>query len=311
MLSATDEESLRSLIKSVMRLSRLGNGTVLEKAILTACDDIRDEAELSGAEILVITDGAAHLDKAKIQEALGSSITINAIKIGDASIAFDEKILHDEAARGSSPESHSLARVEEQMRHLEYELANASTSRTSRIQAEMEGLRNQANKMLRHIIESLRAEYGREIESLSRVFVNIDDISTDALFHLSPEQIEELRELVIAAEEEFREGVNGETLKEVALLYEHLSMLIEEADITEEEALREMQGRLSALLDNAAESFNRSTGLGGVSRDDARDIGFMLQHRSFGDHSILKIFLDLVRRFLKAPKIMSLKLRRK
>ncbi len=310
LVTATDMTSLRALIRTIMRLSRLGNGTALEKAILTACDDICRDSALSGAELLVITDGAAHLDKGRITEALGSAITINTIKIGDAKVAIDEKILHDEAARGSSPESHSLAEIGERIRHLEFEMTNASTSRIERIQAEVRSLKGQMERMRQHIVEHMRSEYGREIEAISRVFVNVDDITADSLFHLTPEQLAELRELVIAAEAEFKGGIDAETLKEVVLLYEHISMLLEEPVDENEPSLKELRNKLSGLLDDFVQSTGRSPGGGasGIRRDDLRDLGMMLQHRSLGDNSLIATLLQLLRRIMNIRPFGRLKI---
>ncbi len=311
--TATDRATLRTLIRHVMRLRELGNGTVMEKAILTACEDIRKDAELSGAEILIITDGAAHLDKSTIQEALGRTITINTIKIGDARVALDPKILADEAARGNSPESHALAKVRDRIRHLEFEASNASTSRAERIRAEISSLTRQCEKMQTHIVDHMRAEYGREIETLSNVFVNVDDISADQIFNLNQEQIDALRKLVVAVSGAFRSGLDGETLKEVALLYEHISMLLEEEVGEGKDQLREMKSELDGMLNDAAESLSTpgAGGRGGISRDDMRDLGFMMQHRSFSDISIARILKELVERAMRAARFSRIKVIRR
>lgn len=315
LVTATDMKSLRSLIRYIMRLRKLGNGTAMEKAILTACDDISKQADLSGAEILIITDGAAHLDKVKILDALGSSMTVNTVKIGDAKVALDEKILHDEAARGSSPESHTLVKIEERIHYLDVEMRNASPSRMQRIQEEINSLKGQAERTRRHVIEHMRGEYGREIESLSRVFVNVDDITADEIFKLSPEHLEELRQLVIAAEEAFRAGVDAETLKEVSLLYEHVMMLLEEGETENTAALHEMESKLSGLLDDFVQAVGRSMGgaASNIGRDDLRDLSMMLQHRSIGENSLLATLFSLLRKLLTVrPFVKKLKvLRRK
>lgn len=310
LVTATDIKSFRTLIHHVMRLRKLGNGTAMEKAILTACEDFGQLADLSGAEILIITDGAAHLDKVRILDALGSTITVNTIKIGDAKVAVDEKILHDEAARGSSPESHMLVQIRDRIRHLEGEMRNASPSRAERIQVEINSLRGQEQRTHRHVIEHMRGEYGREIESLSRVFVNVDDITADNIFKLSAEHLEELRQLVIAAEEAFRSGVDAETLKEVSLLYEHVMMLLDESEAENNAALHEMESRLSSLLDDFVKAVGRSMGgaASSIGRDDLRDLSMMLQHRSIGDNSLLATLFSLLRKLLSVrPFVGKLK----
>lgn len=311
--TATDRRTLQHLIRHVMRLRQLGNGTIMEKAILVACEDIRKDAELSGAEILMITDGAAHLDKSTIQEALGHSITINTIKIGDATVALDPKILADEAARGSSPESHALAKVRERMRHLQFESTNASTSRAVRIRNEIQSLERQARATEERIVESMRSEYGREIEKLSKVFVNVDDLEMDEIFRLSDEQMNDLRNLVLAVSDAFRTGLDGETLKEVALLYEHISMLIEESAGERLDELNSLKGELDGMLNAASESFNGASASAGgsVSRDDLRDLGFMMQHRSFTDLSIGKIVRQLIDRVVRAARFSRIKVVRR
>ena len=42
-----------------------------ERAIVQACEDIREQPSLAGAEILVVTDGAARLREDRIETTIG------------------------------------------------------------------------------------------------------------------------------------------------------------------------------------------------------------------------------------------------
>jgi hypothetical protein len=60
--TARDIPGFDQLISDVMHIKALGNGTSMQKALQTAIDDISHESQLSQAQILVITDGVAHID---------------------------------------------------------------------------------------------------------------------------------------------------------------------------------------------------------------------------------------------------------
>src|SRR5262249_452994 len=158
---------LWKLIRYTMRLNSLGNGTVMEKAILQAAEDIRAKSSLSGAEILMVTDGACHLDVEKIREALGNMIKINTIKIGNAELHPDPKFLEEVGWRGKRAEQGNLGQLEEEVRR-----AKALVSKSSNDNAVL--IARRAGQLRAQIVEKLKRTYGREIEQLSSVFVNVD-----------------------------------------------------------------------------------------------------------------------------------------
>jgi hypothetical protein len=90
--TARDLPSFERLISEMMHLNAAGNGTSLQKALQTAIDDISHESQLSHAQILVITDGVAHIDLDSLQEQLGNQITVNTVKIGSSRIQLDNVI---------------------------------------------------------------------------------------------------------------------------------------------------------------------------------------------------------------------------
>jgi hypothetical protein len=84
-----DKISFDNLIAHIMGLKAEGRGTAMEKALMTAIQDIRVDSFMAEAEILVITDGAAHIDIDKVKHSLGDAIHIHCIKIGSASLKPD------------------------------------------------------------------------------------------------------------------------------------------------------------------------------------------------------------------------------
>ncbi|MGE3802896.1 MAG: hypothetical protein AB7H80_17910, partial [Candidatus Kapaibacterium sp.] len=102
-------------------------------------------------------------------------------------------------------------------------------------------------------------------------------------------------------------------LKEVVILYEHISKLLQEPVDENENSLRDMQGKLSGLLDDFVQSTKRSPGGGAsnIKRDDLRDLGMMLQHRSLGDNSLIATLVKLLRQVLSLPRFRKLKFSKK
>ncbi len=290
--TATDTESLWKMIRYTMRLSKLGNGTVMEKAILQAADDIRAKSSLSGAEILMVTDGACHLDVEKIRDSLGKMIRINTIKIGNAVIVPDEKFLNDLASSGNSPEQRNLRQLEEELRRAKGSVSKSSSENIHAIQRRISQLRAP-------IMERLHRTYGKEIELLSSVFVNVDDISADSIFTLRQSEIEEIRELLAEVEADFDTGIDADSLREAALLYEHVQMLLKTGGSQEQiQQLQEMAARLQELLKDVLETSTAlDSAINNLSRADVHDLHMMLGMRS-AQHgqSILSMLLNVLRR---------------
>ena len=103
--TARDVPSYDSLISDVMHINAIGNGTVLQKALQTAVDDIAHESQLSHAQILVVTDGVAHIDLDRLREQMGDQITVNTVKIGHARMHIDAKVIEDQVFQSSSDET--------------------------------------------------------------------------------------------------------------------------------------------------------------------------------------------------------------
>lgn len=304
---ATDARTLRSLTQAAMRVSRLGNGTVMERAILQAADDIRAQAALSGAELLVITDGACHIDLERMRSALGDTIRVNTVKIGNAQIYAEDRELHEIATNGTSPQQLELVRLEESLRRAEYDVRSASTdAERVHLKSEVGSLRRRLEQVQSSLFERMRATYGREIESLSRVFINIDDITSDAIFVLRDSEIAEMRELVKEVELDFDEGLDADDLREAAVLYEHVQLLLElaPAGSDQQQQLRELASRLEDLLRDVLESESApkrgSSALRGIARSDMRDLNLMLHHGSGRGASVIAAFIAMIRRALRA-----------
>ena len=297
--TATDAHGLRKLIRYTMRLGQLGNGTVMEKAILQATEDIRARSSLSGAEILMVTDGACHLDVDRIRGALGDSIRLSTVKIGNAEVFPDDRFLRDAASRSSSAQGREILRLEEEIRRVRFDLGISSSDGEKRsLESKIRNLERRVEEQRTAVIGRIRETYGREIELLSSTFVNIDDLSADKIFTLSRHQIDEIRELLAEVESDFSEGVDADSLREAALLYEHVQMILNTAASSEHAAeLEAIAGRLRQLLGDMIENGEvPAGGARGISRADLHDLHMMLQMQSTRGDSLMKLLLALLRR---------------
>lgn len=297
--TASDMPGLRRLIRYTMRLNRLGNGTVMERAILQAAEDIRAQSALSGAEILMVTDGACHLDQEKVRSALGDTIRINTIKIGNAELYPDDKFLGHLAGQGDNADARNLARLEEDVRRSKIDLGRITIESERRsMGAHIASTQSRADQLRALLVDRLKLTYGREIETLSTVFVNIDDISADAIFTLRQSEIDEIRELLAEVEMDFEDGVDADALREAALLYEHVQMLLKAGgDAEQMEQLQQMADRLSELLKDVTETTDAvDSAVRKMSRSDLHDLHMMLNIKSSQGGSLLKMLLAMIRR---------------
>ncbi|MFM8179828.1 MAG: vWA domain-containing protein, partial [Candidatus Kapaibacterium sp.] len=196
---AHDLPAYNKLISSIMHVKALGKGTVLQRALLTAIEDIRRFSGLSDAEILVITDGAAHIELKKVRDALGDDIRIHTVKIGDEKIDVDAKFVEYHLRDANTEDAERLRTLLEKQRALEAQSA-AATGGTlkARLAQELSGVKRQVALFTERVGAYIRDHFGKEIIELSTVYVNVPDIDPREIVRLSEERIQELERSVDA-----------------------------------------------------------------------------------------------------------------
>ena len=249
---ARDIPSYDRLISDVMHLSAQGNGTVMQKALVTAIDDISHESQLSSAHILVVTDGVAHIDLDLIRTMMGSTITINTVKIGDAKMYVDAKMIEDQLQTSSSDDAVRIRELIEQRRDLERQIASASGQhRTTALKSQLQLVQRHIDTLMQRTSAWAADNDGNEIKELSTVYVNVDDIKPDEMFALPEEQVRELEELADDLLAALRDERQVEDIKRAAILYDHLMLLMRYNKIDAsrfEAAANELGEMLDAIL---------------------------------------------------------------
>lgn len=223
---AKDQRSYRELLARIARIQKLGNGTVLAKALRIACEDLRTNPLFSGAEILVITDGAVHLDIEKIRQWLGNDIVLNTVKIGHAQLELTEQNLRDLAYTDESEDAKTIRKLFDRVREIEVQYQHSSSDQRRRqLQQQLQWARQNLQSQLERMRQKLGPLYGREIEQLSQIYVEVDDLEPEQLFRLTAERLAALRKEVQQLATKIREINDAALLKQFALLYDHLLFL--------------------------------------------------------------------------------------
>ncbi len=276
---ANDRDSFDQLMRQVARQVTLGNGTCLEKAITTACDDIRNERTVAGAEILVVTDGAARLRIGHLREALGDRIRLHCVKLGHAQVYPTDQWLHDRLELDddtTTRRGQRIVQLRERKRLLESALRDTHDAGTRYgIEGEIRKIEGEQGE----IAAELRQDYGHEIERLAHVYVELDDIDPAKVFALDEAQLEALKELVRRLLEELdATPTPADAMKRAALLMSHLAMLAsEQADPVAREFLEQLRSALEHRLHDAMTAHESHVLEGGLlSRADQRDLRVLL-----------------------------------
>ncbi|MCS7000191.1 MAG: VWA domain-containing protein [Candidatus Kapabacteria bacterium] len=226
-LSAEDVPSYRQLLRMLLLLEAHGRGTNLQEAIETAIEDIQQHQSLSDAEILVITDGAAHLDIERLREKMGTSIRLHAVKIGHERIVPDPAMVEYYARKLGTPDARRLLELQERRRQLEHQLQLASTTARRSMLAHDIGVLDRLIGELAHKVAHYATEhFGSDIEQLSEVFVELDDIDPAVIFQLSVEQRAWLERIARALLEEFEQFHRNDDAERMAALVEYLRQLL-------------------------------------------------------------------------------------
>lgn len=250
--TARDIPSFEALISDVMHINAVGNGTVLQKALSTAIEDIQHESQLSQAQILVITDGVAHIDVEQLQAGMGENITVNTVKIGHARMHVDSKVIEDQIYHSTSEDAVRLRELLKQKRDLELQTSTASGHlRQEALKSQIGLLQRQIDHLTEKLGAFISEHYGTEIQKLSTVYVNIDDIPAEQMFSLPEEKVSELEALAEALLAALAEEHQVEDIKRAAILYDHLYLLMQYNKIDAprlEKAAQELENMLDHIL---------------------------------------------------------------
>jgi hypothetical protein len=277
--TAVDQASYEALMRYVLRIVQLGEGTVLQKALFQALEDINEKEHLSGAEILIITDGAVSLDEDSIRSRMDENIEIHTVKIGHAQVFASEAQIADMVARGQVKDR-TLIDLQSQKADIEHKLrVTEGSARRQSLEQMLNGVRAQ--------IAGHKVPFGHELENISTVYINIDDFNETERFRADHETIDDLEALAKALEEEAKEFLTPELTKKLAVLHDHIQFLQRfETDESLRERLKSIDQHLRGLLSqflgtpnesdsNAAEAGMQPTRMP-MSEDDTRDMKFLL-----------------------------------
>ncbi len=284
--TAVDQASYDALLRYVLRITDLGEGTVLQRAILQALDDVHNMEHLSGAEILIITDGAVQLDLELIRSKIDENVLIHSVKIGHVEVYASEAQISNMVARGQIKDR-ALLDFQAQKADIEYQLHHT------------EGAARRV--VLEHMLAGVRAQiaqhktpFGHELEKLSSVYVNVDDLSESERFRADAGTIDDLEAVHRLLEEEAAEFLTPEITKKLALLHDHVQFLSRyETDEALLARLLAIDSRLRTLLgeylgapldgDGTVSAGANQPARLPMSDEDIRDLHFLLESdMSFG-----------------------------
>jgi hypothetical protein len=241
-----------------MHLNAAGNGTSLQKALQTAIDDISHESQLSHAQILVITDGVAHIDLDSLQEQLGNQITVNTVKIGSSRIQLDNVIIEGILSSSQSPAALHIRELLQKKKDIEAQLRGVSGQhRAAALKANLESVTGLIRIQTEKFSGQLEEKYGLEIEKLSTVYVQVDDISPFELFSLPESKVIEFEELAASLLKALQTERQVDDIQRAAVLYDHLKLLMKYNKIDAprfEQAANELERMLDHILNKPSTS---------------------------------------------------------
>lgn len=283
--TALDQKSYDALMRVVLRLSHLGNGTVLQKALLQALEDIQSHEHYAGAEILIITDGAVSIDSDLIRSKMDETIRIHSVKIGHAQVfASQQQIdewLDDPRAHGDK----YLAELQKQEQEIRDHLKTTQTPhKHHQLEMTLQLVRSQKEKLAEGFIKN----YGHELQGLSEIYIEIDDFNETDLFRADQDTIADLELLTEQLVIDCEEFLTAELTKRVAILHDHLNFLLRyETDEALRQRIEAMNKKLQDLLNEAVgkpESNGSENGgemhshvMLPMTDEDIRDLRFLIE----------------------------------
>lgn len=312
MSTAIDTDSYKALVRNIVRITDLGMGTVMQKAILQAIDDIAIHENLSGAEILIITDGAVTLDENLIRSRLDGNTKIHTIKIGHTQIYASEKFIEEDILAGKAGHVKLVNDLVLQERELTQQLGNVQgKEKKTHVEQSLRGVRERLKKLKNELGDEYRKMYGHELERISSVYIEVDDLQ-DMIFGASPEMIDDIEILVANIEADAEEFFTPEMTKKIAIMHDHIGFLLEyEKDPALRQKLEQLDERLRELLKSALEEEEGGAAEGtpegspGHSRvnipmneDDLRDLHFLLEFSSGSGNTQWRLLFRYIKKMI-------------
>ncbi len=257
---AYDQPSFERLIRTILSLQALGQGTALEQAIVTAAEEIRRHPSLVQSEILLITDGIAYLHVERLRQLLGSDIRLHAIRLGAGSQPLGAKEVETFAYRDESELSQLYRKLLDEKRHVEHQLALSSGEQQRRLlHQRLQLLQQQLGRGFQQPTHQAQQHYATALQELCTVYVPVNDMPIGDLICLPTERRVALRQAAERLLERLRQDAAPEDYRKAALLAEYLDFLgrhAPEAAMLRELA-RRLQRQLTMLLRNPEGAVNR------------------------------------------------------
>ncbi len=223
---AFDRPSFERLLQTVLRFQAVGQGTLLEQAIVTAIEDIRQRPSLVQSEILLITDGIAYIHVARLRELLGEDIRLHAVRLGSAALQLQVKAVEDFAYRDDSELSRQFRSLRDEKHHLEHQLTYVSGERQRRLlEARLRAVEQQCGALLRQLEQRAQQHYATALQELCTVYVAVEDLPVEHLIQLSAERRQQLQWELEQLLQHLTASPTADELRRAAVVAEYISFL--------------------------------------------------------------------------------------
>ena len=278
---ARDRLGFHSLISFVMRLHTLGNGTAMARAIEQAIEDIRGLPELSGTEILIISDGACALNEQDIRERLGDTISISTIKIGRSQLYPSKSYIRDKIFEEDNEQHRLITDLQRKEKDLQRLIDSAQSPQLKKSYTEsLRHTQRELQRLVDAITEEIVVGYGHELERLSDLYLTVDDVDLTSVIGTTEYAVGELEALFDQLAHEIEALVTLDSLRKLALLNDHLMFLNRNVtDSVMKARLEQLQKRILEKLSSTIESQFQATQSGMLpflSPEDRHDLEYLL-----------------------------------
>jgi flagellin-specific chaperone FliS len=204
--------------------------------------------------------------------------------------------------------------------------ASQAQDKLHHVQQALRIVREQLKNLQHELGEEYAKVYGHELERLSSVFIEIDDLNDEKLFGASAEEIGDLELLIQQIEEDAEQFFTPEMTKKIAIMHDHIGFLLKyEKDAELVKRLEKLDERLRNLLQSALESEDESESGGAdsqsahsrvsipMSEEDIRDLHFLLESGDGSGKMQWTLLLRYLRKFAvrAAKKVFSGRIRLK
>jgi hypothetical protein len=282
---ARDSKSFKAMMTFIMRLHTLGNGTAMARGIEQAIEDIHRLPYLAGTELLIITDGACALDEDRMRELVSDTTVINTIKLGRSRLYASKSYIRDRLEEEDSEEQKQIAVLQKRVDELKRKRdTGVAPQLKRRFDESLRYAQAELDRQINALTEEIVVGYGSELERLSSMYLQVDDIDLADILACDPDRCGNLRAVYEALLGKISFRMTADDFRRLLIFGDHIAFLVSATVGPVKDMftafLNEIMDRVKSIVESSDPE--HASLFRGMSSESRADVKFLMMHTAAG-----------------------------